>query len=358
MAVYPNWRSGEKGTGMKKFVLMCMFALNLALGLAIAAPGVIGTVTASGVIRVNGDTVTANGTLMEGAVLETGSGNSAVRMVDGARLLFSPDSRGKLFRDRFILDRGETRLENGIQFHLEALGLTIHPDRGISAGWIGLVGSDRVRVAALTGGFRVLNARGVLVARVEAGSALAFEPLVSVSAAATRIMGTLTRQSGHFLLTDQVTHVVLEVTGQSLAPNVGRVVQVTGMLNGAATPLVGASQVIAATSVQAVTVSAALVGATRGGAAAAGAGGASAGAGIGVTSITVVGGVAATVTSGGLAASGALPGSSQSTPLGVPAAGPVTTPGQPPGRPPVTPPVTPPGQPPGRPPVSPPGLSR
>jgi hypothetical protein len=343
--------------------LRLYLTLYLTWGLAIAGTPAIGTVTASGAFRLNGDTVLANGTLTEGAVLETGRGNSSVRLTGGARLSLSADSRGKLYSDRIILEKGETRLietyvDNGAGFYLEALGLTIHPNPGTSTGRVGLLGGNRVRVAAQTGSFRVLNGRGVLVANVAAGSALAFEPLVSVSAAATHIMGTLTRQSGHFLLTDQVTHVVLEVTGQSLAPNVGRVVQVTGMLNGAATPIAGASQVIAATSVQSATVSAALVGATRGGAAAAGTGGASAGAGIGVASITVVGGVAATMTSGGLAASGALPGSSQSTPLGVPAARPVTAPGQPPGRPPVTPPVTPPGQPPGRPPVSPPGLSR
>ncbi len=97
-----------------------------------------------------------------------------------------------------------------------------------------------MRVAALTGSFRVLNARGVLVAKVAAGSALAFEPLVPVSAAVTHITGTLTQQSGHFLLTDQVTHVTVEVTGQGLAAHVGRVVQVTGTLNGTATPVAGA----------------------------------------------------------------------------------------------------------------------
>src|SRR5512146_3331433 len=192
---------------------------NLTLGLAIAAPPVIGTVTSGGAFRLNGDTVMANGTVTEGAVLETGNGDLSVRLAGGARLSLSAASRGKLYGDHIVLERGETRLENGAGFHLEALGLTIRPDRGLATGRIGLVGSRRVRVAARTGGFRVLNARGVLVANVAAGSTLAFEP--QASAAATHITGTLTRESGHFLLTDQITRVTVEVTGQGLAAYLG-----------------------------------------------------------------------------------------------------------------------------------------
>jgi hypothetical protein len=339
---------------VKKIALRTTFALILTLGPAIAAPPVIGMVTAVGAFRLNGDTVIANGTLTEGAVLENGPGTSWVRLTGGARLSLSSDSRGKLYSDHIILEKGETSLENGVGFYLEALGLRIRPDRGISTGQVGLLNSSRVRVAALTGSFRVLNARGVLVANVAAGSALAFEPLVPVSAAVTHITGTLKQQSGHFLLMDQVTRVVVEVTGQGLAPHVGRVVQVTGTLNAAATPVAGASQVIAATSLQMMIAPVAGGGATGGGAAAAGAGGASTGMRIGATTSAIVGGVAATATLGGLAASGALPKPSPSTPVGVPAGPPVTPPGPPPGRPPGQPPVTPPGPPPGRPPVTPP----
>jgi hypothetical protein len=153
-----------------------MFVGAVTWGAAIAGTPVIGTVTAGGAFRLNGDTVISNGTLTEGAVLETGRGNSLVRFAGGARLSLSPESRGKLYSDRIILEKGEIRLENGIGFHLEALGLIIRPDREISTGRIGLLGTSRVRVAARTGSFRVLNARGVLVANVAAGSALVFEP--------------------------------------------------------------------------------------------------------------------------------------------------------------------------------------
>jgi hypothetical protein len=338
---------------MKRLTLG-VFALNWALGVALAAPPVIGTVTANGAFRLNGDTVMTNGTLTEGAVLETGRGTSAVRLTSGARLFLSSDSRGKLFSDRIVLEKGETRLENGAEFHLEVLGLTIRPERGISTGKIGLLGSNRVRVAAMTGAFRVLNARGVLVANIAAGSALALEPQSPAAATVTRITGTLTQQNGHYLLTDQVTRVTVEITGQGLAAYVGQVVGVTGTPNLAATPAAKASQVISARRVQ--TISAETAGErAQQGAAAAGIGG-STGAATGVKTMALVGGVAAAAL-GGLAASGTLPGRGRGA-GGVPPVPPETPPGQPPGRPPGTPPETPPGQPPGRPPVDPPGLSR
>jgi len=296
-------------TRVKRFTLPTVFALSLALGLTGAAPRVIGTVTASGAFRLNGDTVLANGTLMEGAVLETGRSDSSVRMA-GARLFLGPDSRGKIYSDRIILEQGETRMESGAAFHLEALGLTIRPDRETSTGRIGLLGRNRVRVAALTGVFQVRNRRGVLVAKVTAGSALAFEPQGPADATVTHITGTLLEHSGHFLLTDQVTQVTVEITGPGLAAHVGQVVEVTGSLDPAATPVAGASQVIAAAQVRTIVAA----GVPGRGAAAAGAGGGASGVGVGLTTIAVIGGVAAAATLGGLAASGALPGQSSTTP--------------------------------------------
>jgi hypothetical protein len=349
VAVYFSWDvRSRRGTRVKRFTLQILVVLNLTLGVAVSAPPVIGTVTASGSFRLNGDTVVANGTLTEGAVLENGLGNLSVRLSGGARLSLGADSRGTLYRDHILLERGEAFLQHGLGFDVEALGLSIRPN-GETTGRIGMLGTKGVRVAALTGSFRVMNARGILVAKVAAGSALAFEPQAPVAAPITHVTGTLTRQDGHFLLTDLVTHVKVDITGQDLSAHVGHVVQVSGTLNASATPAAGASEAIIAVQVQSVAV-----GSTGGGAVAAGTGGPGAGVGIGVTTVAILGGVAAAATLGGLAASGALHGQSQSTPADVPP-GP---PGAPPGRPPVTPPITPPGQPPGRPPVTPPGLSR
>lgn len=281
--------------------------------LCAATVPVIGTVISSGAFRLNGDTVVSNGTLMDGAVLEAGRASSSVQLTSGARLTLSPASRGKFYGDRIILEKGETRLENGTGFHLEVLGLMVRPERGSSIGRVALEGPTHVRVAVLTGAFQVRNAHGVLVGNIPAGVALAFEPQAPAAAGATQITGTLTQQSGHFLLTDQVTHVTVEVTGQNLQAQVGQVVHVTGTLNASATPVAGASQVIAATSVQTVAGAAAAGGAATGAAAAA-TGGAAAGVGIGVTTVAIVGGVAVAAAVGGLAASGALSGPAATAP--------------------------------------------
>jgi len=151
-----------------------------------------------------------------------------------------------------ILEKGETRIDYAVEFHLEALGLTVRAGAGSSSGRIGMEGTTRLRVSVLTGNFRVWNARGVLVANVAPGSAVAFEPQPTAAAAATKITGTLTEQRGHFMLTDRVTRVTVEVTGQRLAAYVGQVVGVTGALDVAAKSVANASQVIAANQVQPV----------------------------------------------------------------------------------------------------------
>ncbi|HSP68428.1 MAG TPA: hypothetical protein VLN48_11915 [Bryobacteraceae bacterium] len=299
--------------------VIVMVAMQWIAGLGISEPRatgtVIGTVISGGAFRLNGDTVISNGTLLDGAVIETARTDSSVRLSRGTRFSLSPDSRAKLYGDRMILEKGEIRLENGVGFHVEALGLVVRPEASPaewSSGRIGFQGGTHLRVAALTGSFQVWNARGMLVANVPAGSALAFEPQVSPVAVPTQITGTLSEQHGHFMLTDRVTRVTMEITGQRLAAYVGQVVGVTGALNVAARSITGAPQVITASQVQPITA--------------------------GAAEVSRVGGFTAS----------AMPGQAQS---------PAAPPGQPPGRPPVTPPGPPPG-PPGQPPGRPPGLSR
>src|SRR5690348_1337025 len=105
-----------------------------------------------------------------------------------------------------ILEKGETRIEYAVGFHLEALGLVVRPGvrprGGSSSGRIGLGGNTRHRVAAVPGSFVVWTAGGVLVANVAPGSALAVALLPAAAAAAAKITGTLTEQHGHFMLTD------------------------------------------------------------------------------------------------------------------------------------------------------------
>jgi len=242
----------------KVLIVFVVWQLMTTVGIAATrvTGNVIGRVVSAAAFRLNGDTVISNGTLLDGAVIETARTASSVQLSSGTRLSLSPASRAKVYGDRMILEKGETRIEYVVGFHLEVLGLVIRPGvrpgGGSSSGRIGLEGDTRLRVAAVTGSFLVWNARGVLVANVAPGSALAFEPQPAAAAAATKITGTLTEQHGHFMLTDRVTRVTVEVTGQRLGAYVGQVVGVTGAMNVAAKSVANAPQVIAASQVQSI----------------------------------------------------------------------------------------------------------
>lgn len=283
--------------------LRALLAVGLILNIGFAAPPVIGTILAKGSFRLDGSTVKGNGTLFEGSLIETLQAGSSIQLSSGARLSLSAESRGKLYGDHIVLEKGESRLENGTGFRLVALGLTIQPERGSSTGRVALDGNTKVRVTALTGSFRVLNTHGMLVASLAAGSALAFEPH-PMDPNATRITGVLSRQDGHFTITDEVTKVNVEVTGPGLYAQVGRRLEINGSMDPTATPVSGTSQVVRAMQFQTPAPGG------PSGTAPAGAGGAGGGAatGISVGIIAVIAGVAAAAVIGGLAAAGDLPG--------------------------------------------------
>jgi len=265
-----------------------------------AAGPVIGTVSAKGSFRVNQASVANNATLFEGAVVETGSSGGSMALSNGARFSLASESRGQFFGDHVVLDRGEGHWDKTLAFRVEARGLTIQPESGNATGRVSLSGSKRIQVAALTGSFRVLNARGTLVARLRPGLTLAFEPQAGGSGL-VRVTGTLLNRGGHYLLTDETTNVVVEVAGPGLEKEVGRRVELTGTTDPTATPVSDASQFIRITSAKRL---------PGPGAAPAGSGGPSGGGASGIAistgTIAVIGGVAAAAVVGGLAASGGL----------------------------------------------------
>jgi hypothetical protein len=275
-------------------------------GLASGAVPVIGTVVAKGTFRLDNATVTGNATLFEGATIETNSAASRMELASGAKVLLSTESKARLYGDHMILEKGEGRLEKAEGFRLEARGLIIQPETGNASARVALAGGARVEVAALSGSFRVLNARGVLVANIGSGRSLALEP--QAADALSKLTGTLRHVNGHYLLTDETTNVTVELAGPGLAKEVGSRVEVTGGMDPTATPVTDASQFIRVTAVTHLGKGAA----GSSGAAAAGQGGAAAGGGghmaISVTTIAIIGGVAAAATIGGLAAAGKLPG--------------------------------------------------
>ena len=302
--------------------LAVVLTLHLALfprGVVAASPA-IGTIVTEGAFRLNDATLRNNATLFEGATIETGSAPSRMDLVSGTRLELAADSRARFFGDHLVLERGQSVIQKAQGFRVEARGLTVLPDTGASTGRILLAGNTRVEVSAVSGSFRVLNARGMVVARIPSGKALVMEP--QGSDGPTRLAGRVVLRGGHYLLTDETTDVTVELAAKkSLANVIGRRVQVTGVNDPAATPASDATQVIEVAQVTPAPPPATVPagsggtsggssGGSGGGAAAGGsAGGAASGAAVSVTLIAIIAGVAAAAVVGGLAATGSLGGS-------------------------------------------------
>jgi hypothetical protein len=221
-----------------------------------------------------------------------------------------------------ILEKGEGQLERASGFRFEARGLTIQPETGNSAARVVLAGRKRVQVQALAGSFRVLNAQGIAVASLSSGKALEFEP--GSPEGLTKLSGCLFAKTGHFLLTDETTSVVVELAGSGLEKEAGNRIEVTGSADPAVTPLSDASQFIHVLSLKRLgkaCLAAVGIPAAAPGAGGLGRGGAGGGAGAGAggistlsTTVAVVGGVSA-ATVGGLAAAGKLPGQETVAPI-------------------------------------------
>lgn len=290
---------------MKTQTLQSILALAMSLNLAIvsAATPAIGTILAKGSFRVDNTTTSGNATLFEGSVLETAVASSSIQLNSGARISLASESRGRVFGDRLVLEKGGTNLENSTGFRLVALGLTIQPDRGASTGSVIFESPRRLRVSAATGSFRVLNTSGQLIANLAAGAALAFEPQQGASNV-SRVSGCLENKSGHYLMTDEVTKVTVEVAGSGVAQEAGNKIEVTGTTDPTATPASDASQLVRAREIKRISKGCGdkAVAAAAGTGGAAGAAGAAAGGGIAVTTVAIVGGVAAAAVVGGLAA--------------------------------------------------------
>jgi hypothetical protein len=283
----------------------------LAMPLRAAAP-VIGTVAANGSFRLDNATVNGNATLFEGASIETTTATSSMALISGAKLSLAPSSKARFYGDKVVLERGSSEVEKAEGLKIEARGLTIQPETGRASARIMLAGLNRVDVETLSGSFRVLNSRGILVANLAAGHALELDPQPQ-QATQTKLSGCLVFRSGHYVITDETTNVTVEVGGLGLDKEKGNRVELTGAADPTMTPVSDASQFVRVAGVKHLAKGCA-------GTAPAGAGGAGAnvpkpagaGAGIGMsgTTIAIVGGVAAAGLVGGLAAAGKFSSSS------------------------------------------------
>jgi hypothetical protein len=270
-----------------------------------------------GAFYVNNASVPGSATILDGTSVRTTTTSSDVSLRTGERLTLASSSSATVYRDRVVLETGAAEMNHLSAYRLETHNLSIGTSGNGALVRVGLASGNQVKVFAVAGTAEVFNPQGLLVARVLPGTAL---QLQSVAATTSQLTGTVQTQDGKFYLTDDTTRVKVELRGSNLKKLVGKHVQVTGSPTSGEKPSGDASQVIVVAS---ATVVAAAV---AGGAAASGAGAGAAGAtaagataagaavatGVSVTTMAIVGGVAAAATAGGLAAAGTIGGSSSS----------------------------------------------
>src|SRR5712672_1117707 len=168
-----------------------------------AAAPAVGIATARGSFTIDGSSIAGNATLFEGNQIETGKASSQLRLNNGARMQLAAESRGIVYRDRLVLEKGNGSFENAGTFQVDALSLHIRSENG--AAQVSVRKGGVVEVAALNGPVRVTAANGVLLANMQAGRTLNFTPESAGPEAPTSVTGCLESSNGKFLLTDEAS---------------------------------------------------------------------------------------------------------------------------------------------------------
>jgi hypothetical protein len=203
--------------------------LGGALYMSWAAPPGIGTATARGQFLLDSASVQGNATLLEGSVVETRATPSVLRLQAGPRMTIGSSSRGKVYADRLVLEKGEGRLEGSRQYRIEASSLRVLPESSETIARVAYGQPGKVTVAALSGALRVTTADGVLLAKLEPGMAREFEPQGAGAAAPVSVVGCLSVARTSFLLKDETANLDFDLRGQAdLGRYVGQRVAVTG----------------------------------------------------------------------------------------------------------------------------------
>ena len=221
--------------------------LFLPIGCVFGAAPAIGVATSPGSFQLDHARVSGNGTVFEGAAIETAEATSRVRLNGGAWIELASESRATIFAHRARLEAGFGEMQAGADFQVEARGLRISTGNAKTMARIRL-DADVVLVAAVNGPVRVYTSGGLLVANVHPGVALSFRPGAG-GADEFKISGCLLVKDKHYIVVDTAGSQTVEVRGDKLAGAVGNRVEVTGTAVATGKPVAGASQVIQVTKI-------------------------------------------------------------------------------------------------------------
>ncbi len=231
-----------------KSYLLAMIFVTFSCVSASGATSSIGTVSARGDIRVDGNTVSGNGTLFDGTTVETDQATATLRLDNGTEIKLATNSHGVVYGDHLVLLQGKSQLKTlDVPFALEAHGLRVVPSKPNAFGTVSLGPSNTVDVAAMTGDFRVVDDASLAVAHVSRGAAISFPAVQSATApqgsSYIGVSGKVSFEDGSFFLTTDKGVKYQLVTGEELKKFTGKAVDVSGFLQAAPTPA-GLTQVI------------------------------------------------------------------------------------------------------------------
>jgi hypothetical protein len=230
-----------------KYAFLFKFVAGiLVTSLAFAGTPVIGIITASGHFTLERSVVWGNSTLFDGVMVETQQASSELALRNGAKVQLGGSSRAKVWENRVLLEKGVGQVAGPASYAIEAGGLKVNGAAPGSRVRVGL--TYRVDVAALTGTARVVSGRGVVLASIPAGRHMSFSMQAAENAIVTR-SGCLLYKDSHYILQDEDTQEIAEVSAPDLAANVGNRVEVTGTTTGAKPEVAGATIFLAATAI-------------------------------------------------------------------------------------------------------------
>lgn len=225
---------------------LCISSYGLA-----ASPS-IGSVIARGDTKIDNYEVQGSGTVFDGSVVETGqsiSSNADVRLANSAEITLLRDSRGTLYRDRLVLQRGTAQLGLTDSFRVQASGVLVVPVETHSSGIVSIDAASAVTVEANNGVLEIRDSSGASVARVRPGHPLTFSSVSDKLSADFSATGTVNVESGRYYLSSSDTGLKYEIRGNDLQNYDGTQVVASGLLEAAA-PGTEAAGLLLASSIQ------------------------------------------------------------------------------------------------------------
>lgn len=150
-------------------------ALTANLSLVSAATPAIGVAFSNGTLLINNASTVGNASIFDGSTVETNGTASRLHLKSGADVQMSSASRGKVYSNRMVLEKGVMELKAAGKYGIEARSLQITGTDSDAAAKVSIHGTT-VQVASLAGHVQVANASGAVVANIAPGMAFDFTP--------------------------------------------------------------------------------------------------------------------------------------------------------------------------------------